>query len=137
MNALSYFAVVDDTRSCSVSASKNPSHIIISSESQINCGSRYQPWILEAPVGQKVSLSLIDFATLHLAETEEAKPSCTSRGIIHDKAGRRNVSICVNGLQRTTELYQSKENRIEIFIKPLDGKKNSDENINFMLKLEG
>src|SRR5688572_7130390 len=100
------FAVVDDKRSCSVSASKNPTHIIVSSESQTHCGSKFQPWIVEAPVGQKVSLSLLDFATTRSTETGEAKELCKRRGIIVDKAGRRNVSICANGMQRTTRLYQ-------------------------------
>ena|SRR6218665_1146542 len=124
-------AVVDDKRSCSVSASKNPSHIIISSESETNCGSKLLPWVVEAPVGQKVSLSLLDFATLRSTETGRIKESCNSRGVIQDKAGRRNISICTNRMQRTKELYQSNGNKIDIFINPTE-----DKNI-LILKLEG
>ena len=128
---------MDDKRSCSASASKNPSHIILSSESDKNCGSKLQPWIVEAPVGQKVSLSLLEFATSRSTETGEVKESCKSRGVILDKAGRRNVSICANGVQSTTEVYQSKGNKIEIFINPLDWKTSSEESNIIMLRFEG
>jgi len=113
-----------------VSASKNPSHIIISSESETNCGSKLLPWVVEAPVGQKVSLSLLDFATSRSTETGEVKESCNSRGVVQDKAGRRNVSICTNIMQRTKGLYQSSGNKVDVFI-------NSIEENNIMLKLEG
>lgn len=113
-----------------MSASKNPTHIIIFSELQTSCGSKFQPWSIEAPFGQTVSLSLLDFATSRLTETGEVKESCNSRGVILDTAGRKNVSICANGMQRIKQLYQSNGNKIKIFINP------SEENNIIILKLE-
>lgn len=131
--------MADEERSCSVIASIDPTHIISSSESQRrSCGTKSQPWTIEAPVGQKISISLRDFSASksdHIGE--QSKQSCNGYGVIMDKTSKRNVTICANGVQREKDLYTSTGNAIELVLKQEDRKESSADVKHFIFKLEG
>lgn len=119
---------------CTVSASKNPTHIIGVSDSQQICGRKLQPWIVEARIGQRVSIRLLDFST---SDSVESSQPCYNHGVIVDKAGKRNISICSDGTQREKGIYESTGNSVTIFLNQPDRKDNLGEDIQLMLKVEG
>lgn len=60
--------VVEEDRSCVVSVSVSPQHITWTgartpSNAGTHCGTRTQPWLLEAPAGQRINISLLDFTS--------------------------------------------------------------------------
>lgn len=125
-----------------MSASNNPVHIIGSLSSSRLCGTKSQPWIVEASVGKRVSLTLLKViippSTNHQMEEQSRLQPCYSHGIILDKVGKRNVSICGDGVHREKNLYLSSGNTVNIIFS------HSTENDPpvgagrlFMLKVEG
>ena len=64
-------AVVEPDRSCTASVTSSSLHIAAaaaaagmdsrSTLSNIGCGTKTQPWMLEAPAGQRINISLLDF----------------------------------------------------------------------------
>lgn len=129
--------VADEERSCSVTASVVPSHIIaFSDKSKRICGTVRQPWTIEAPVGQRIRISLLDFSA---SRTDmQIKQSCHSYGVIVEKGRKRNVSICGGGAHRESESYRSRENVMEIVFNAEDHRKqNVTDFPRFMLRVEG
>lgn len=114
----SHLLVVDEERSCGVTASKSPTNILVTDNRQPICGTKYQPWTVEAPLGLKIAVSLIDFTATSIAENlEESKPQYNKNdGVIVDKAGNRNASIYTGGQQREKELYLSTGNSVNVYI---------------------
>ena len=134
-------SVVEGDRSCSVSVTSDPLHIssTSSSSSQFECGTKAQPWVLEAPVGQRINVSLLDFTAAILSERsrDEQRRSnddvCLQYGYVVDRSARKNMSICGRKPQRERNIYLSKTNAIEIVLSTLEiGNK-----YNFLLRLEG
>lgn len=141
---LGLFSVADEERSCSVSASVVPTHVIGSSdESHRICGRKQQPWIVEAPVGQKVNIRLIDFnaSQSESVQTQEhiKQQRCHRYGVIVDKTSKRNVTICGDGVQREKELYTTTGSTAELFFNALSHKQLESENgiKQFLLKVTG
>jgi len=126
--------VADEIRSCAVDATTNPIHIIGST----SCGSNSQPWIVEAPVGQKISIELINFAASDSSRTQEnGRQTCRNRGLIVDKAGKTNASICVGGTLREKKLYSSTGNLLNIFLTYTDQNEKNGNKAQFILRLRG
>lgn len=89
--------VVEDDRSCTVSAtSSEPVHI--TAQSSTRCGSSRQPWQIEAPAGQRITVSVVDFARASTARDgpPPADRRCRGRvyGFVVDKTQKTNVSVC-------------------------------------------
>jgi len=91
------------------------------------CGSVDRQWLLEAPLGQRINVSLLDLSgssssTSRTVETMQASRSrgsaCTSRqlGFIEDKSANRNINICATDTQPT--LYVSRSNQLAIVLTP-------------------
>jgi hypothetical protein len=140
---LCLIAVVDEDRSCSISAAIG-SPVYVSSiglpKSQSNshtlqCGTRSNPWIVEAQTGQQISINLLDFEQQQKSPQQRQTgngvsiqdaavnmmANCTIQyGYIVDKAAAsgRNVTICDAGAvpQRDRFIYQSKGSTIEVVI---------------------
>lgn len=107
--------VADERRSCAVDVSPAPIHIVGSG----TCGTKSQPWILEAPVGQKIRVSLIAFSASESDHTgvRTQLQSCRSYGLVVDKAGKRNVTICATDIQREIKnLYLTAGNAVDLFL---------------------
>lgn len=127
------FSVVDEERSCSVDANRNPTHIF----SSRMCGTKYQPWYIEAPVGQNVIITLFNLPLRHpIIGPREKTMECGKYGVIIDKGGKKNISICTNGFQRETTLYTSIGNTLSIILYSFS---ESDSNLSNMiiLKIQG
>lgn len=127
-------AVVDEDRSCFVTASKTP--VYISGPPKL-CGTESQPWILEAPIGQQINISLFDFTTSNSDWNQgKDKQSCQCRGLIYDKAGKRNASICLIGERRQRTLYLSAGNAVKVVFEASQ-QENIDNKAQFMLSVQG
>lgn len=125
------FIVADEGRSCSVSVSANPVHIISSSEKR--CGFRFQPWSVDAPSGQRILITLLEFSS-STSDEKQVNPPCFKYGIIVDKVGKTNASICGDGLEREKHLYESAGNSVQIFFSSSYGQEGNDRK--FILKLK-
>lgn len=122
--------VVDEKRSCIVDASTNPVHII----SSTTCGTSIQPWVVEAPVGQKLSIDILESTGTGV---EQRGQSCHNRGLIVDKAGKRHFSICVGGTHRNTGVFLSAGNTVNIFFNQTIHSERTGSDRQFIMRLQG
>lgn len=127
-------SVVDEQRSCAVTTSKSTTHIISSSFKQRICGTIYQPWLIEASVGQRIRIILFNFVKNNQTEAQKQTVGCY--GTIIDKIGRGNISICANEFSRETTLYDSAGNVLSIIYSNPERDNNYFSGI-FILKLIG
>ena len=86
-----------------------------------NCGSSSCPWILQALPGQKLNITLIDFAmssgsgrdpntgTGHLSIPE----ICYKYAVIRERGKKKDTTIC-GGQEREKFVYQSDSNSVHI-----------------------
>lgn len=132
------FLVADGIRSCIVVASKRPEYLIDSYEGQRICGTKSQPWRLEAPAGQKINIILFDFTTSNSGPNPgNSKQHCKNQGLIVDKAEKRNVSICLTGERREKELFMSAGNVATVIFSELNHPESGNEYVRNILKVEG
>jgi len=154
-------AVVEQDRSCSVTVTSSSLHIAAaaarsdmdswSGQSNIVCGTKTQPWMLEAPAGQRINISLLDFtaaarptsqhltrSSSHLITTSSSSSSgsCVDErhqyGYIIDKSSvnNKNVSVCQTQLNRQSHVYLSTSNTLQLIL-------TNDAGANFLLSIEG
>ena len=136
-----YASVIEADRSCHVTVSSNPLHIMRSTSSNtlLGCGSNNQPWTLEAPAGQQINVSLLDFG-LQQQERSRANQGCGHQhGYIVDKAAHKNVSICGVKEDRRGVIYQSVGNVIELVVQnqTVHGDGGSDESREVLFGFRG
>jgi len=141
-----------------VSVTSSPLHIAAaaagvdswSTQSNIGCGIKTQPWMLEAPAGQRINISLLDF-TAAAAGTSQHLTRSTSRiitssssssssgscvdenhqyGYIIDKSSvnKKNVSVCHARSNRQTHVYLSTSNTLQLVLTTTE---------NFLLQVQG
>jgi len=151
--------VVEPDRSCTVSVTSSPLHIAAaaatdmdsrSTQSNIGCGTKTQPWMLEAPAGQRINISLLDFtaaarltsqhltrSTSHaITSSSSSSGSCVDEkhqyGYIIDKSSvnKKNVSVCHARSNRQTHVYLSMSNTAQLVL-------SSDAGANFLLRIAG
>ena len=152
--------VVEPDRSCVVSVTSSPLHIAAaaaagvdswSTQSNIGCGTKTQPWMLEAPAGQRINISLLDFtavarltsqhltrSTSHIitssSSSSSSSGSCVDEnhqyGYIIDESpvNKKNVSVCHARSNRQTHVYLSTSNVLQLVLTT---------NRNFLVKIEG
>jgi hypothetical protein len=158
-------SVVSEDRSCAVSVMSTPLHIarptdgFWSNVGQLHCGTKIQPWLLEAPSGQRINITLLDLtpsAAGLMSDSKSADRGRTSQtgrfnntlangdvsngcrqqyGYVIDKSatasGRRNVSVCASEIsKRFLHVYLSASNNVEIIL-------SSDERQTFILSFQG
>ena len=153
--------VVEPDRSCVVSATSGPLHIAAAAaataaaadkdriQSNIGCGTKIQPWMLEAPAGQRINISLLDFtaaarltsqhltrSTSHIITSSSSSGSCVDEkhqyGYIIDKSSvnKKNVSVCHARSNRQTNVYLSISNTLQLVL-------TNDQHANFLLSVRG
>ena len=151
--------MVEPDRSCVVSVTSSPLHIAAaaavgvdswSTQSNIGCGTKTQPWMLEAPAGQRINISLLDFtaaarltsqhltrSTSHVTTSSSiSSGSCVDEkhqyGYIIDKSSvnKKNVSVCHARSNRQMHVYLSTLNTLQLVL-------NNDQTVNFLLRIEG
>jgi len=145
-----------------VSVTSNPLHIAAaadaggdswSKQSNIGCGTKTQPWMLEAPAGQRINISLLDFtaaargltsqhlsrSTSHIitsSSSNSSSGSCADEkhqyGYIIDKSSvnKKNVSVCHSRSNRQTQVHLSTSNTLQLVF-------TNDPDENFLLKVRG
>lgn len=135
-------SVVQDTRSCLVTVTNE--HQFISSSSSFSdtspvssCGTKSHPWHLEAPVGQRINISLLDFSD-HVNAPTGRDVRCRQYGYILEKPNKKNASICAAAETRETKhremaVFMSDTNTLDIVL--VAGAKV--DNHSFLIKLEG
>jgi len=139
------YSVVQESRSCVVSVTSDQQFISSSSSfSDINsmssCGSRSHPWHLEAPPGQRINVSLLDF-TGTVSSSGDRDVTCRQYGFVVEKSSRKNVSICSTSSvhdeeqQRERAVYMSDSNKVDIVLS--SGAANSDNSYNFLIRTNG
>jgi len=104
--------VIEPDRSCAIAASSNPLHIVVTSATRLGCGTKSQPWIIEAPSGQQINVSLLDFGLMN--NKQDQLKSCQQYGYVTDKSANKNVSLCKLGQEGQTGVYKSHANVIEL-----------------------
>jgi hypothetical protein len=144
--------VVEEDRSCQVSVTSSPIHIArpssISSANtgRLHCGAKSQPWLLEAPAGQRINISFLDFTPANAESSpHNARQSnvggCAKHqyGYIIEKSvtavNKKNISLCTSlGSKRFNNIYLSTSNHVEIVFSPdLDWNTIST----FLIRIEG
>jgi len=146
-----------------VSVTSSPLHIAAaaaaagadssSRQSNIGCGTKTQPWMLEAPAGQRINISLLDFtaaargltsqhlsrSTSHIitsSSSNSSSGSCVDEkhqyGYIIDKSSvnKKNVSVCHARSNRQTHVHLSTSNTLRLVL-------TNSENANFLLQIQG
>jgi len=119
-------------RSCQVAVNTDQKFLLASAPNNrsggdtVACGSRDRPWLLEAPPGQRVNISLLDFSgsssstsSVQRARTVETTSSsrCVRQfGFIEDKSANRNVDICSDAAHRQQTLYVSQTNEVAVVL---------------------
>ena len=98
--------------------------------------------MLEAPAGQRIEISLLDFTKGRSVEGQDLTPTqtnCVQYGYIVEKSARKNVSICGgDGSKRQRTVYTSTTNVLEIvLIRRINRTEHDQVNCNYLLKLEG
>jgi hypothetical protein len=140
------FSVVQESRSCTVTVTGEQQYIArsLSTSSDFNslssCGTRTNPWRLEAPAGQRINISLLDFTgSVGAAAREGHGAMCRTYGYLVEKSNKKNVSICgatsIDGtkLQRESAVYMSEVNSVDIVLVTGVSVNNS----NFLLRING
>ena len=125
------------------------------SSSGLHCGTKSQPWLLEAPSGQRINISILEFtpseastsdtfiseSVVSRKQSEGSHSSCVNHrrqyGYVIDKsaaaASKKNVSIC-SGIHRIANVYLSTSSSVEIVLTtPFRG--NHTEN--YLIRFEG
>ena len=155
-----HIAVVEPDRSCVVSVTSSPLHITAaaaagvdswSTQSNIGCGTKTQPWMLEVLAGQRINISLLDFtaaarltsqhltrSTSHVitSSSSSSSGSCVDEkhqyGYIIDKSSvnKKNVSVCHARSTRQTHVYLSTANTAQLVL-------TNNASDNFLLKVLG
>lgn len=141
---------MEDDRSCTVSTtSTEPVHI--PSQSSIRCGGRGHPWQLEAPAGQRIVVSVLDFAATLTTTDHPADRRCRGRtyGFLVDETKKANVSVCEatsadalsGSTQEDAELYPNIRRRAAVTTSSnsveLHFAGNEHLGDNFLIRVEG
>jgi len=86
-----------------------------SSATPLDCGTKSQPWVIEAPTGQHITVSLLEFGQ-KTHQTTEVLQNCERYGTVVEKSTGRNVSICGHGQERNKMVYKSHSNIVEVVL---------------------
>jgi len=129
--------VTEPDRACTIQVSSNPIHIMRSSGTQLSCGTKSQPWILEAPVGLQISINLLQagVGSSDPLPSPRSEDSCQPYGYLIDKrANNKNVSLCRHSLDRNKFVYKSSSNYLEVV---LSNQSDSDTQAMFLVGVRG
>jgi hypothetical protein len=136
-------SVVQESRSCVVAVTTEDQYITSAGISSVssdihtmtNCGSRSHPWRLEAPAGQQINISLLDFTSTSRGGDETV--SRHQYGFVVEKSSKKNVSINSAGaatkLHRESAVYESDANEVNIVLATGTEQRNHS----FLIKLNG
>lgn len=107
---------------------------------KLSCGTKSQPWRLEAPTGQQINVSLLDFGVTSAGESvneQKFATDCHQYGYIIDKSTKNNVSICGAHNGKRNPLLRSSGNVIEITFNTFRQQQHDVETNVFLLQITG
>jgi len=99
---------------------------VVASATRLGCGTKSQPWIIEAPSGQQINVSLLDFGSKVNEPTSDQSKNCLQYGYIIDKSAKKNVSICRVDQEGQSVVYKSHSNVIEMIVNNVNYRNNND-----------
>ena len=101
----------------------NRGYLASSVSMETGCGSAASPWIIEAELGQRINLTLLDFTafSIRLSSPYEIPETTASLGVCHDllviRDGTNDVRISNCEVRpRVSAVYTSTTNAIEVQI---------------------
>ena len=98
-----------------------------------SCGDFNNPWVLTVDEGQRINITLIDFTSINAKEHIDNNEICIVYATIRDvKSIVRNV-VCGGGQTKTTPVFMSASNSVEIHLVYPVNKQQKTEHI-FLLK---
>ena len=133
------FSVVENDLNCHIQAAHSEKHLVASSETDVShtCGTKIQPWIIESPKGQRVKVTYVSIGSKKSRGSRVShRCSAANQGIVIDKLGRRNVSVCEGSegwsLEDDQQYYLSEGSVLQIILnqKGVGGNKS-------ILKIQG
>jgi len=96
------------------------------------CGTKSQPWVIEAPTGQQIDISLLDFGLIR------PNGNCTDQyGYILEKLTTSNVSICRMSNVRQVLVHRSASNLVEIVLVGTNVLQFNGEPIKYLIGFKG
>ena len=127
---MSCYKAVQPDRSCQVTVAAEKVYLspVVSSDDSNRCGRRDGPWLLEAPTGQRINVSLLDFSAASTdVRTVDSSTTASSRrsgcprqlGFIEDKsaaANRNLIDICSDAHRQQSTLYVSQSNELALVL---------------------
>ena len=113
-----------------MSVTTGPLHILGSAKTSSGCGTKSQPWLLEAQTGQRINVSLLDLGVGGPSREVDEGSNCHEFGYVVDKSARRNVSICGGGEERESYIHLSSLSVLEVVLMA-----SADDN--FLISFEG
>lgn len=120
------------SRECKTDEVESSVGIISSIEvDRTGCGSLLKPLTLKGSQGQRIRISLTDFAW-H-SDSSGTTDQCKVYGYVSEADNGRNHTIC-GGLSREREIYTSSSNRIELQIRPREARGDGEY---FLLSYQG
>lgn len=109
--------------------------------SETGCGSPQSPWLIQQPLGRRITLTLTDFlygTTLSSASqsssgnggggSNDISVKCVAYVIIKEPETGRTVTVCSEAAVRERQVYVSETNRLSVIVlatslsQPLDGR---------------
>ncbi len=100
---------------------------------ETSCGSPQSPWVIEGAPGQRIDLSVVNFAWTASSNNRSTGGACQLFGHIIERSLNINRSLC-GGPTRESHLYTSMSHVIEIHVTPLNLRQAKG---NFLLKYSG
>jgi len=88
---------------------------------KLSCGTTSQPWVIEAPIGQHVNVSLLEFGIETAPRMKELPQRCERYGTVTEKTTGKTVFICGHGRERNTMVFKSQSNIIEVVLDVKNG----------------
>ena len=79
-----------------------------------SCGDADNPWLLTVDEGQRINITLIDFASYDTSENEEISNKCVVYATIRDGNGAVRNVVCGGGLKHIAPVFMSSSNSVEI-----------------------
>ena len=96
----------------------SPSGLIPSVLSQETpCGTYKAPWLINAPQGQTIRITLLDYSLVPLDNTVQSPSNaiCVAYASIRERGVRTPFTVC-GGREREQEVYRSQSNVVEIIV---------------------
>ncbi len=104
---------------------------------ETGCGTTLCPWVIEVLPGQKVNITLLDFAWKSRSGSESGTDSlqiCQKYAVIREMSQTKSITVCGSN-RRESHVFTSESHELEIYLTP---KSSSDGHTNhYLLRYEG